>query len=39
MTVSSPEWKAAGEDLQSWGGRELVTMFSAAPHGPGTTEQ
>jgi uncharacterized protein (TIGR02118 family) len=36
---ASPEWKAAGEDLQSWGGMELVTMFSAAPHGPGTTEQ
>ncbi|MCV2489351.1 EthD family reductase [Geodermatophilus sp. YIM 151500] len=28
----SPEWAAAGEDLQSWGGADLVTMFAAEPH-------
>ena len=27
-----PEWAAAGENLQSWGGMELVTMFTAEPH-------
>lgn len=31
----SPEWGVAGEDLSSWGGMELVTMFSAEPHQPG----
>jgi uncharacterized protein (TIGR02118 family) len=30
----SPEWAASGEDLASWGGLELVTMFSAAPARP-----
>ena len=34
--LASPEWTAAGEDLRSWGGLELATMFSAEPHGPGT---
>ena len=28
---ASQEWKASGENLQSWGGMELVTMFSAEP--------
>ena len=28
------EWAASGKDLQSWGGMELVTMFSAEPHQP-----
>ena len=28
----SPEWAAAGEDLGSWGGTDLVTMFLAEPH-------
>ena len=27
----SPEWAASGEDLASWGGMDLVTMFSAEP--------
>ena len=30
----SPEWTAAGENLSSWGGMDLVTMFSAEPHRP-----
>ena len=30
----SPEWAASGEDLASWGGLELVTMFSAEPARP-----
>lgn len=34
--LASQEWTAAGEDLRSWGGLELATMFSAEPHGPGT---
>ena len=34
--LQSPEWTAAGEDLRSWGGLELATMFSAEPHGPTT---
>jgi uncharacterized protein (TIGR02118 family) len=34
---ASPEWTAAGANLQEWGGMDLVTMFSAEPHGPGTT--
>jgi uncharacterized protein (TIGR02118 family) len=34
---SSPEWTAAGDDLSSWGGTDLVTMFSAEPHGPART--
>jgi uncharacterized protein (TIGR02118 family) len=36
---ASEQWKAAGEDLQSWGGMELVTMFSAEPHRPGTATE
>ncbi|MEX5718873.1 EthD family reductase [Geodermatophilus maliterrae] len=28
----SPEWAASGQDLQSWGGADLVTMFAAEPH-------
>jgi uncharacterized protein (TIGR02118 family) len=28
----TPEWAAAGENLQSWGAMELVTMFAAEPH-------
>jgi uncharacterized protein (TIGR02118 family) len=31
---ASEEWAASGRDLQSWGGMELVTMFSAEPHQP-----
>jgi uncharacterized protein (TIGR02118 family) len=27
----SEEWKAGGANLASWGGMELVTMFSAEP--------
>jgi uncharacterized protein (TIGR02118 family) len=34
---ASEEWTAAGQDLQSWGGMDLVTMFSAEPHGPART--
>ena len=34
--LESPEWTAAGEDLRSWGGLDLATMFSAEPHGPRT---
>ena len=30
----SPEWAASGEDLASWGGLDLVTMFSAEPARP-----
>ena len=37
--VRSPEWAAAGEDLQAWGGMDLVTMFSAEPHRPGPDAQ
>lgn len=33
--IRTPEWAAAGEDLSSWGGMELVTMFTAEPHGAG----
>jgi uncharacterized protein (TIGR02118 family) len=29
---ASEEWKASGENLQSWGGMDLVTMFTAEPH-------
>ncbi len=32
---ASEQWIAAGEDLKSWGGMELVTIFTAEPHGPG----
>ncbi len=35
QAFASPEWNAAGENLRSWGGMDLVTMFSAAPHAPG----
>ena len=28
----TPEWAAGGTDLASWGGMDLVTMFSAEPH-------
>ncbi len=28
----TPEWAAGGRDLASWGGMELVTMFSTEPH-------
>jgi uncharacterized protein (TIGR02118 family) len=35
---ASEEWKASGENLQAWGGMDLVTMFSAEPHGPGRGE-
>jgi uncharacterized protein (TIGR02118 family) len=31
QAFASEEWKASGEDLQSWGGMDLVTMFSAEP--------
>ena len=30
----SEEWKASGENLASWGGMELVTMFAAEPAAP-----
>ena len=33
--VKSPEWAAAGENLQEWGGMDLVTMFAGELHGPG----
>jgi uncharacterized protein (TIGR02118 family) len=33
---ASEEWKASGANLQSWGGMDLVTMFSAEPYAPGT---
>lgn len=26
------EWTASGENLSSWGGMDLVTMFAAEPH-------
>ena len=28
---ASEAWKQSGENLQSWGGMELVTMFTAEP--------
>lgn len=28
---ASEAWKASGENLQSWGGMDLVTMFTAEP--------
>ena len=34
QAFASEEWKAAGENLQSWGGMDLVTMFSAESHAP-----
>jgi len=34
----SEEWGASGTNLQSWGGLELVTMFSAEPHRPGASQ-
>jgi uncharacterized protein (TIGR02118 family) len=33
----SQEWAASGGDLQSWGGMDLVTMFSTEPHEPAGT--
>jgi len=33
----SPEWAASGADLASWGGMDLVTMFSAEPARPDDT--
>ena len=38
QAFASEEWKASGENLQSWGGMELVTMFSAEPHSPGASQ-
>ncbi|WP_222195667.1 EthD family reductase [Modestobacter italicus] len=35
---ASPEWAASGQDLREWGGMDLVTMFSAEPHGPGPAD-
>jgi uncharacterized protein (TIGR02118 family) len=35
---ASEEWKASGENLRSWGGMELVTMFSADPVTGGTEQ-
>jgi len=29
VAFKTPEWAASGENLQSWGGLELVTMFVA----------
>ena len=34
QAFKSQEWAASGKDLQSWGGMDLVTMFSAEPHQP-----
>ena len=34
QAFKSEEWKAGGADLASWGGLELVTMFSAEPYSP-----
>ncbi len=31
--MRSPEWAASGEELASWGGMDLVTMFAAEPAG------
>jgi hypothetical protein len=36
QAFASEEWAASGRDLQSWGGMELVTMFSAEPYRPAT---
>jgi uncharacterized protein (TIGR02118 family) len=36
QAFKSEEWAASGRDLQSWGGMELVTMFSAEPYRPAT---
>jgi uncharacterized protein (TIGR02118 family) len=36
QAFASEEWKASGANLQSWGGMDLVTMFSAEPSAPGT---
>jgi uncharacterized protein (TIGR02118 family) len=33
----TPEWAAGGKDLASWGGMDLVTMFSTEPAGPAST--
>ena len=30
----TPEWAEGGKDLASWGGMDLVTMFSAEPARP-----
>lgn len=32
--LASPEWTAAGDDLRSWGGLDVATMFTAEPHSP-----
>jgi uncharacterized protein (TIGR02118 family) len=36
VAFDSPEWAASGQNLQEWGGMELVTMFTAEPHTPGS---
>ena len=33
QAFASPEWAESGKNLQSWGGMDLVTMFSAEPYG------
>src|ERR1700712_871287 len=38
QAFASEEWKASGENLLSWGGMALVTMFSAEPHAAGTSQ-
>ena len=35
---ASEAWKASGENLQSWGGMDLVTMFTAAPAESGSDD-
>jgi uncharacterized protein (TIGR02118 family) len=34
----TPEWAAGGADLASWGGMDLVTMFSTEPHPGGAPD-
>jgi hypothetical protein len=38
QAFASEEWKASGANLQSWGGMDLVTMFSAEPYAAGTSQ-
>ncbi len=37
QAFKSEQWAASGQDLQSWGGMDLVTMFSAEPHPAATS--
>lgn len=36
QAFASREWAASGQNLQSWGGMDLVTTFSAEPYRPGS---